>query len=103
MCNTNLMQNRHLTMGFAGEGLWGMGYDGLMGYGMQIPAYQLGGLTFLWGIRGYGLRYGLRGVRLYEMSCIGGVSPSCTADGPRSTVTYEGQESGQLRRIPITP
>ncbi len=55
MCNTNLMQNRHLTMGFAGEGLWGMGYDGLMGYGMQIPAYQLGGLTFQWGIRGYGL------------------------------------------------
>src|SRR6266702_3793357 len=55
MCDTNPMQNHYPTMGFAGEGLWGMGYDGLMGYGMQIPAYQLGGLTSLWGIRGYGL------------------------------------------------
>src|SRR6266702_3720033 len=55
MCDTNPMQNHYLTMGFAGEGLWGMGYDGLMGYGTQIPAYQLGGLTFLWGIGGYGL------------------------------------------------
>ncbi len=42
------MQNHYPTMGFAGEGLWGMGYDG-------IPAYQLGGLTLLWGIGGYGL------------------------------------------------
>ncbi len=57
-------------MGFAGEGLWGMGYDGLMGYGTQIPAYQLGGLTLLWGIGGFAvmgyLRYGLRGVQLYN-------------------------------------
>ena len=32
-----------------------MGYSGLMGYGMQIPAHQLGGPIVLWVIRGYGL------------------------------------------------
>ena len=32
-----------LPMGFARQGLWVMGYCGLMGYGLQIPAYQLGG------------------------------------------------------------
>jgi len=31
-----------------------MGYSGLMGYGMQIPAHQLGGPIVLWVIRGYG-------------------------------------------------
>jgi hypothetical protein len=40
---------------FTGEGLWGTGYAGLMGYGMQVPAYQSRGLNLLWGMRGYGL------------------------------------------------
>ncbi|KAH8989896.1 hypothetical protein EDB86DRAFT_2941111 [Lactarius hatsudake] len=32
-----------------------MAFDVPMGYGVQIPANQLGGFTFLWGMRGYGL------------------------------------------------
>ncbi len=32
-----------------------MGYGRLMGYGKQIPMYQIGGLRFLWGMGGYGL------------------------------------------------
>jgi len=42
-------------MGFAWDMLWVMGYCGLMGYGMQIPAHQLGGPIVQWDIRGYGL------------------------------------------------
>ena len=30
-------------------------YHGLMGYGVQIPAHQLGGPKMLWDFRGYGL------------------------------------------------
>ena len=41
-------------MGFSFQGVWVMGYCGLMGYGLQIPANQLGGPNFLWVIRGYG-------------------------------------------------
>jgi hypothetical protein len=32
-----------------------MGYHGLMGYGMSIPANQLGNHDLLWVTRGYGL------------------------------------------------
>ena len=32
-----------------------MGYCGLMGYGLQIPAHQLGGPKWVWDFRGYGL------------------------------------------------
>ena len=42
-------------MGFAHQGVWVMGYHGLMGYGVQIPAHQLGGPKMLWDFRGYGL------------------------------------------------
>ena len=42
-------------MGFAHQGVWDMGYHGLMGYGVQIPAHQLGGPKKLWDFRGYGL------------------------------------------------
>ena len=42
-------------MGFAYRGVWGMGYCGPMGYGMQFPANQVGGQLKLWDIRGYGL------------------------------------------------
>ena len=42
-------------MGFANQGVWGMGYCGPMGYGMQFPANQVGGQLRLWVIRGYGL------------------------------------------------
>ena len=42
-------------MGFARQGVWVMGYHGLMGYGVQIPAHQLGGPKKLWDFRGYGL------------------------------------------------
>ena len=42
-------------MGFARQGLWVMGYCGLMGYGLQIPAHQLGGPKMAWDFRGYGL------------------------------------------------
>ena len=41
-------------MGFAHQGLWVMGYHGLMGYGVQIPAHQLGGPKMAWVFRGYG-------------------------------------------------
>ncbi len=43
------------NMGFAFGGLWGMGYCGLMGYGIEIPAHRVGGFKILWDIRGYGL------------------------------------------------
>ena len=42
-------------MGFACQGLWVMGYCGLMGYGLQIPTHQLGGTKWAWYFRGYGL------------------------------------------------
>jgi hypothetical protein len=42
-------------MGFAYRGLWGMGYHGLMGYGMSVPTNQLGNHDLLWVTRGYGL------------------------------------------------
>ena len=42
-------------MGFAHQGVWVMGYHRLMGYGVQIPAHQLGGPKKLWDFRGYGL------------------------------------------------
>ncbi|KIJ91689.1 hypothetical protein K443DRAFT_61317, partial [Laccaria amethystina LaAM-08-1] len=42
-------------MGFAPQGLWVTGYRGLMGYGVQIPAHQLGGPKKAWDFRGYGL------------------------------------------------
>ena len=42
-------------MGFARQGLWVMGYCRLMGYGLQIPAHQLGGPKMAWDFRGYGL------------------------------------------------
>ena len=42
-------------MGFARQGLWVMGYCGLMGYGLQIPTHQLGGPKWVWDFRGYGL------------------------------------------------
>ena len=34
---------------------WGMCYCGLMGFSMQIPIHQVGGLGILWHLRGYGL------------------------------------------------
>ena len=42
-------------MGFAHQRVWVMGYHGLMGYGLQIPAHQFGGPKKLWDFRGYGL------------------------------------------------
>ena len=42
-------------MGFFGQGVWIIGYRGLMGYGMGIPAYQSRRITPLWGFGGYGL------------------------------------------------
>jgi len=42
-------------MGFACRRAWVMGYCRPMGYGMQFPAYQVGGQVRLWVIRGYGL------------------------------------------------
>ena len=42
-------------MGFGPEGVWVMGYCGLMGYGVQIPANQVGGLKMLWYFKVYGL------------------------------------------------
>ena len=42
-------------MGFVCQGLWVMGYCGLMGYGLQIPTHQLGGPKWVWDFRGYGL------------------------------------------------
>ena len=42
-------------MGFGPEGVWVMGYCRLMGYGVQFPAYQVGGLKKVWDIKGYGL------------------------------------------------
>jgi len=42
-------------MGFARGGVWVTGYCGLMGYGVEIPAHQVGGREKLWDIRVYGL------------------------------------------------
>ncbi|KIK05649.1 hypothetical protein K443DRAFT_37170, partial [Laccaria amethystina LaAM-08-1] len=42
-------------MGFACQGLWLIGYCRIMGYGLQIPAHQLGGPKRVWDFRGYGL------------------------------------------------
>jgi len=44
-------------MGFALEKLWVMGYHVFMGYGSEIPAYQVGGPKNAWGLRGYGLSH----------------------------------------------
>jgi hypothetical protein len=43
------------SMGFASKKVWVMGYQRVMGYGSQIPAYQLGGLKILWVMGEYGL------------------------------------------------
>jgi hypothetical protein len=40
---------------FARIRLWVMGFHSFMGYGVKIPAYQVGGPKKPWGIRGYGL------------------------------------------------
>jgi hypothetical protein len=42
-------------MGFCPEGVWVMGYCGLMGYGVQFPAHRGGGPKNVWDFRGYGL------------------------------------------------
>jgi hypothetical protein len=39
----------------ATRGVWGMCYCGPMGFGVQIPIHQLGGMILLWDSRGYGL------------------------------------------------
>ena len=43
------------TMGFGYSRLWVMGYRRIMGYGVKIPAHQVGGPAGLWIIGGYGL------------------------------------------------
>ena len=44
------------TMGFSTGRVWVTGFQGVMGYGMQFPAYQMGGSKMLWDKRGgYGL------------------------------------------------
>ncbi|KAI9455896.1 hypothetical protein F5148DRAFT_954212, partial [Russula earlei] len=35
--------------------VWVMGYQGVMGYGTTLPAYQVGIPEIVWEIRGYGL------------------------------------------------
>jgi hypothetical protein len=42
-------------MGFSTGRVWVMGFQEVMGYGMQFPAYQIGGSKMLWDKRGYGL------------------------------------------------
>jgi hypothetical protein len=42
-------------MGFTSEGLWVMGYEGVMVYGTLFPADQLGKSKILWGLRECGL------------------------------------------------
>src|ERR1700678_3249948 len=42
-------------MGSARGGVWVTGYCRLMGYGVEIPAHQVGGQEKLWDIRVYGL------------------------------------------------
>ena len=48
-----------------------MGYCGLMGYGLQIPAHQLGGPKMAWdsGVMAY-QKHGLRGFRLYSQKVL---------------------------------
>jgi hypothetical protein len=43
------------SMGFALKKAWVIGYQRVMGYGFEIPTYQLGGSKILWGIGEYGL------------------------------------------------
>ena len=40
-------------MGFFSQDVWIIGYCGLMGYGMGIPAYQSCRITPLWSFGGY--------------------------------------------------
>jgi hypothetical protein len=42
-------------MGFPSRGPWVIGYEGVMGYGFEIPAYQLGNSKILWGMGEYGV------------------------------------------------
>jgi len=42
-------------MGFGLPVLWVMGYEGIMGYGPNFPANQVGNSKKLWVIREYGL------------------------------------------------
>lgn len=42
-------------MGFSCLMVWVMGYCGPMGYGIVLPANQVGGPLRLWTMRGYGL------------------------------------------------
>jgi len=42
-------------MGVVVIGVWVMAYHDSMGYGMQIPANQVGGPVGLWDITSYGL------------------------------------------------
>ena len=37
------------------RGVWGMCYCGPMGFAVQIPVHQVGGMVMLWHSRGYGL------------------------------------------------
>ena len=54
--NSNLVTLAYTKcMGFSRKRVWGMGYSGPMGYGLRIPANQLGGWRGLWDVRGYGL------------------------------------------------
>ena len=43
------------SMDFSSGMVWVMGLQEVMGYGMQFPAYQIGGSKMLWDKRGYGL------------------------------------------------
>ena len=74
-------------MGFFGQGVWIIGYRGLMGYGMGIPAYQSRRITPLWGFGGYGL------FTLWVMR--GSTVPSCT-------LTPQGQCLSNDPQIPFS-
>ena len=44
-----------LTYGIFQQRLWVIGYEGIMGYGSNFPAHQIGGMKKLWGSKGYGV------------------------------------------------
>ena len=50
-----IVRNLLKPIDFACKGVWGMGYCGPQGYGINFPAHQVGGSKILWDIRGYGL------------------------------------------------
>ena len=76
-----------------------MGYYSFMGYGMKIPANQVGGPMRLWVIKGYGLWQ----VRLYTIRVISfSINPSKIFEAQLVSSTTRIHGQGRLRENIVT-